>query len=121
MSAFSDSQMRRKRNDNETGSRFAAHTPERHSTQRGKVMYQYRLGVRCKFCGQPIVLNDTPPGMLETSTRAGQTRSLQCVSCKRRASYALDAFHVFETTEISSGDWEAVPDRWLGAAVRAHQ
>ena len=86
-------------------------------------MHQYRLGVRCKFCGHPIVLNDTPPGMLETSIRAGQTRRLQCVSCARRASYGLDAFHVFETAEISSGDWEAVPERRLGPAlrVRAHQ
>jgi len=81
-------------------------------------MRQYRLGVRCKFCGQPIVLNDTPPGMLEPSTRAGQTRRLQCVSCGRRASYGLDSFHVFETAEMSSGDWEAVPQCRLGAALR---
>jgi DNA-directed RNA polymerase subunit N (RpoN/RPB10) len=84
-------------------------------------MRQYRLGVRCKSCGQPIVLNDTPPGMLDTSTRARQTRRLHCVSCGRRASYELDAFRVFETAEISSGDWEAVPERRLGAGGRAHQ
>jgi hypothetical protein len=76
-------------------------------------MYQYRLGVSCNFCGQPIVLNDTPPGMLETSTRARETRSLQCMSCSGRASYSLDVFRVFETPEVSSGDWEAVPERRL--------
>lgn len=79
--------------------------------QKGGFVRHYRFGVPCNSCGQPIVLHDTPPGMLQDSARSIETLRLQCMSCGRRGHYRLAAFHIYETGEMSSGDWQAVPGR----------
>ena len=75
-------------------------------------MNQQRLGVSCKFCGQPVVLHDAQPGELPTQLRVRGAVVLRCMSCRQRGSYGTNAFHAFEAVDTASGDWEAVPHRF---------
>jgi hypothetical protein len=84
-------------------------------------MNQRRLGVSCRFCGQPIVLHDVRPG--EALQEQGQSRAIvmRCMSCGQRDSYRRNAFHTFESAEMASGDWEAVADLQKTRLGTAHR
>ena len=72
-------------------------------------MKQQRLGVSCKFCGQPVVLIDAEPGEVFDQVKLSRAVAMRCMSCGRRASYSRASFQAFEAAELASGDWEAVP------------
>jgi hypothetical protein len=72
-------------------------------------MSHERLGVHCKFCGQPVVLPDISPDSEIVGHKLSGPVVLRCVSCGGRASYAMDTLQGFVATEIASGDWVPIP------------
>jgi hypothetical protein len=71
-------------------------------------MSHERLGVHCKFCGQPVVLPDVSGDGEILAHRLSGPVVLRCVSCGGRASYARHTLQLFVTREIASGDWVAI-------------
>jgi hypothetical protein len=71
-------------------------------------MHYQRPGVYCRFCGQPIVIQDAQAGELAMLTAGDGSLYLLCMSCGRVSTHGLHQFHTFESAELASGDWELI-------------
>jgi hypothetical protein len=74
-------------------------------------MHHHRLGVQCRFCGQPIVREDLHPAPAHCCASQVADLAFLCASCGHRAHYSAVEWQTFCASEMSSGDWEAVTKR----------